>query len=253
MNSLSILPHPSQQESPYAGECALKCPSMRKGFGNCSKSSAREFRNWGIGRGREARGKAEDLGVSGGRGWDLEGDWGLEGEGGPSIGEAEALGELGVEESPQVEDIVSSASMGRGAKRLTVSLGASCLFDFSALCLAGTLVSAAPCGLGAGESSWAFFPLSRAEWLVLPGTSGRSCCGLHGLLCSLHNGGQPNSHVRHDHLATSNTYSSRFLTPVLAMAIALALIAAHREWEVRSDIKSQAPHKFNLAASGCQR
>ncbi|GFN89454.1 phosphoglycerate kinase [Plakobranchus ocellatus] len=40
-------------------------------------------------------------------------------------------------------------------------------------------------------------------------------------------------------LATSNTYSSRFLTPVLAVAIALALITAHRERNVRSDIKSQ--------------
>ncbi|GFN92579.1 hypothetical protein PoB_001908500 [Plakobranchus ocellatus] len=52
----------------------------------------------------------------------------LEGEGGHSIGEAEALGELGVEESPQIEDVVSSNSMARGAKRLIVSLGTSCLF-----------------------------------------------------------------------------------------------------------------------------
>ncbi|GFO37216.1 hypothetical protein PoB_006372100 [Plakobranchus ocellatus] len=46
-----------------------------------------------------------------------------------------------------IEDIVSSASMARGAKRLTVSLGASCLLDFSALRLAGTSISAAPWGL----------------------------------------------------------------------------------------------------------
>ncbi|GFO39120.1 hypothetical protein PoB_006562500 [Plakobranchus ocellatus] len=41
--------------------------------------------------------------------------------------------------------------------------------------------------------------LCKEEWLVLPGTSDRSCCWLQGLLCSLRNGGQPNSHVRHDH------------------------------------------------------
>ncbi|GFO05412.1 hypothetical protein PoB_003191700 [Plakobranchus ocellatus] len=45
--------------------------------------------------------------------------------------------------------------------------------------------------------------------------------------------------------ATSNAYSSRFLTPVHAMAIALALIAAHRERDVRSaDIKSQIPRTY---------
>ncbi|GFN98875.1 hypothetical protein PoB_002538100 [Plakobranchus ocellatus] len=38
-------------------------------------------------------------------------------------------------------------------------------------------------------------------------------------------------------LAISN--SSRFLTPVLAVAIALAFTAAHRERNVRSDIESQ--------------
>ncbi|GFO18976.1 hypothetical protein PoB_004548100 [Plakobranchus ocellatus] len=42
MNSSSILPRPSRRESPHAGECALKSPSTRKGFGSCSKSSARE-------------------------------------------------------------------------------------------------------------------------------------------------------------------------------------------------------------------
>ncbi|GFO47898.1 hypothetical protein PoB_007440300 [Plakobranchus ocellatus] len=40
-------------------------------------------------------------------------------------------------------------------------------------------------------------------------------------------------------LATSNAYSRRFLTPVLAVAIALALIAAHRERDVRSYTKCQ--------------
>ncbi|GFO43706.1 nucleic-acid-binding protein from mobile element jockey [Plakobranchus ocellatus] len=42
MNSSGILPRPSRRESPHAGECALKSPSTRKGFGSCSKSSARE-------------------------------------------------------------------------------------------------------------------------------------------------------------------------------------------------------------------
>ncbi|GFO50020.1 hypothetical protein PoB_007652500 [Plakobranchus ocellatus] len=46
-------------------------------------------------------------------------------------------------------------------------------------------------------------------------------------------------------LATSNTYSSRFLTPVLAVAIVLALIAAHWERNVRSDIKSQVPRTYS--------
>ncbi|GFO31015.1 hypothetical protein PoB_005752000 [Plakobranchus ocellatus] len=46
-------------------------------------------------------------------------------------------------------------------------------------------------------------------------------------------------------LATSNAYSSRFLTPVLAVAIALALIAAHRERDVRCDIKSQVPRTYS--------
>ncbi|GFN94963.1 hypothetical protein PoB_002146900 [Plakobranchus ocellatus] len=63
-----------------------------------------------------------------------------------------------MEESPQIEDIVSSAPIARGAKLLNVSLGASYLFDFSALSLAGTSVSAAPWGLGAAESFWAFSP-----------------------------------------------------------------------------------------------
>ncbi|GFO12737.1 hypothetical protein PoB_003924200 [Plakobranchus ocellatus] len=40
-------------------------------------------------------------------------------------------------------------------------------------------------------------------------------------------------------LATCNTCSSRFLTPVLAAAIALGLIAVHRKRDVWSDIKSQ--------------
>ncbi|GFO32772.1 hypothetical protein PoB_005927700 [Plakobranchus ocellatus] len=44
--------------------------------------------------------------------------------------------------------------------------------------------------------------------------------------------------------ATSNAYSSRFLTPVLAVAIALALKAAHQERDVQSDIKSQAPSTY---------
>ncbi|GFO27936.1 hypothetical protein PoB_005444100 [Plakobranchus ocellatus] len=72
-----------------------------------------------------------------------------------------------------------------------------------------------------------------------------ACCWLHGLLCSLRNGGQPNNHVRYDHLATSNTHSSRFLTPVLAVVIALALITAHWERDVRSDIKSQVPRTYS--------
>ncbi|GFN87434.1 hypothetical protein PoB_001394000 [Plakobranchus ocellatus] len=45
-------------------------------------------------------------------------------------------------------------------------------------------------------------------------------------------------------LATSNTYSSRFLTPVLAVAIA-ALITAYREQDVRSDIKSKLPRTYS--------
>ncbi|GFO00783.1 hypothetical protein PoB_002728800 [Plakobranchus ocellatus] len=40
-------------------------------------------------------------------------------------------------------------------------------------------------------------------------------------------------------LATSNTHSSAFLTPVLALAIALPLIAMHTERYVCSDIKSR--------------
>ncbi|GFO19558.1 hypothetical protein PoB_004606300 [Plakobranchus ocellatus] len=46
-------------------------------------------------------------------------------------------------------------------------------------------------------------------------------------------------------LAMFNTYSSSFLTPVLAVAIALALIAAHRERDVWADIKSQVPHTYS--------
>ncbi|GFO42866.1 hypothetical protein PoB_006937100 [Plakobranchus ocellatus] len=46
-------------------------------------------------------------------------------------------------------------------------------------------------------------------------------------------------------LATSNAYSSRFLTPVLAVAIAFALISAHRERDIRSDIKSQVPRMYS--------
>ncbi|GFN80770.1 hypothetical protein PoB_000727600 [Plakobranchus ocellatus] len=46
-------------------------------------------------------------------------------------------------------------------------------------------------------------------------------------------------------LATSNAYSSRFLTPVLAVATALALIAAHRERNVRSDIENQVPRTYS--------
>ncbi|GFO04510.1 hypothetical protein PoB_003101500 [Plakobranchus ocellatus] len=38
----SSVPSQSRPESPHAGECALKSPSTRKGFGSCSKSSARE-------------------------------------------------------------------------------------------------------------------------------------------------------------------------------------------------------------------
>ncbi|GFO23763.1 hypothetical protein PoB_005026800 [Plakobranchus ocellatus] len=45
--------------------------------------------------------------------------------------------------------------------------------------------------------------------------------------------------------ATSNTHSSRFLTPVFAVAIALALIAAHWERDVRSEIKSQVPRTYS--------
>ncbi|GFO19417.1 hypothetical protein PoB_004592200 [Plakobranchus ocellatus] len=50
VNSSSILPRPSRRESPHAGECALKSPSTRKGFGSCSKSSATEtFETWELG------------------------------------------------------------------------------------------------------------------------------------------------------------------------------------------------------------
>ncbi|GFO40716.1 hypothetical protein PoB_006722100 [Plakobranchus ocellatus] len=108
MNSSSILSNPCRRESPYAGECALKSPSTRKAFGNCLKSSAREYFETGV------------LGGS------------FEGERGHSIRETEALGELGVGESRQIEDVASSASIARGAKRLNVSGGGSCLLDFSA-------------------------------------------------------------------------------------------------------------------------
>ncbi|GFN81266.1 hypothetical protein PoB_000777200 [Plakobranchus ocellatus] len=47
MNSLSLLPRPSQQEFLKAGECALKSLSTRKLLNEFSK---RKFRNWGIGR-----------------------------------------------------------------------------------------------------------------------------------------------------------------------------------------------------------
>ncbi|GFO15024.1 hypothetical protein PoB_004152900 [Plakobranchus ocellatus] len=50
-------------------------------------------------------------------------------------------------------------------------------------------------------------------------------------------------------LATSNAYSSRFLTPVLAVAIALALIAAHRERNVRSDIESRTINVLSYKGS----
>ncbi|GFO41317.1 hypothetical protein PoB_006782200 [Plakobranchus ocellatus] len=53
---------------------------------------------------------------------------------------------------PQIEDTVSSASIARGAKRLTVSLWVSCPFDFSALRLTSTSVSDALWELRAGES-----------------------------------------------------------------------------------------------------
>ncbi|GFN88475.1 hypothetical protein PoB_001498100 [Plakobranchus ocellatus] len=52
MNSSSILTHPSRRQSPHAGECALKSPSTRKGFGSCSKSSARESFETGVLGGR---------------------------------------------------------------------------------------------------------------------------------------------------------------------------------------------------------
>ncbi|GFO19527.1 hypothetical protein PoB_004603200 [Plakobranchus ocellatus] len=85
--------------------------------------------------------------------------------------------------------------------------------------------------------------LCNGEWLVLPGTLNRSCCWLHGLLCSLRSGDQPNVTFDITTLATSKTYSSRFLTPVLVVAIALALITAHWERDVRSGIKSQVPRR----------
>ncbi|GFN94145.1 hypothetical protein PoB_002065100 [Plakobranchus ocellatus] len=47
-------------------------------------------------------------------------------------------------------------------------------------------------------------------------------------------------------LAKSNTYSSRFLTPVLTVAIALALIAARCERDVRSDIKIQVRRTYSI-------
>ncbi|GFN92586.1 hypothetical protein PoB_001909200 [Plakobranchus ocellatus] len=125
-----------------------------------------DFGGKGVGRRRTLGFLRRGRGV--GFGWGL----GFGGEDRHSIGEAEALGELGVEESPQIEDILSSASIARGAKRFTVSLGASYLLDFSALRLAGTLVSAAPWGLGAGESFWAFSPLGGAEGALLPPSLG---------------------------------------------------------------------------------
>ncbi|GFO22888.1 hypothetical protein PoB_004939300 [Plakobranchus ocellatus] len=105
-----------------------------------------DFRSEGIG---EGEGGEPWRFSAGGRERDLEGDWGLEGEGGHSTWKAEALWELGVEEFPHIEDLVSSDSMARHAKRLNDSLGASCLFDFSALRLADVLVSAALWGLTA--------------------------------------------------------------------------------------------------------
>ncbi|GFN90608.1 hypothetical protein PoB_001711400 [Plakobranchus ocellatus] len=80
------------------------------------------------------------------------------------------------------------------------------------------------------------------EWLVLLGTLDRSCCWLHGLLGSLRNVDQFDMST----LATSNTCSiSKFLRPVLAVAIAWALIAAHRVRDVRSDIKSQLHRTYS--------
>ncbi|GFN84752.1 hypothetical protein PoB_001125800 [Plakobranchus ocellatus] len=52
MNSSSILLHPFQRASPNAGECVLKSPSTRKGFGSCSKSSAKESFKTGLLKGR---------------------------------------------------------------------------------------------------------------------------------------------------------------------------------------------------------
>ncbi|GFN93112.1 hypothetical protein PoB_001961800 [Plakobranchus ocellatus] len=48
MNSSSILRRPSWREFHYAGECALKSPSTRKGFGSCSKSLSRERVETGV-------------------------------------------------------------------------------------------------------------------------------------------------------------------------------------------------------------
>ncbi|GFN82089.1 hypothetical protein PoB_000859500 [Plakobranchus ocellatus] len=83
--------------------------------------------------------------------------------------------------------------------------------------------------------------LCSEEWLVLSRTSDRSCCWL--LVSSAVYAMGVSRTVTFDMttLAASNAYSSRFLTPALAMAIALALIAAHRERNVRSDIESQVP------------
>ncbi|GFN99783.1 hypothetical protein PoB_002628900 [Plakobranchus ocellatus] len=117
--------------------------------------------------------------------------------------------------------------MDRGTKRLSVSQGASYLFDFSALRLANVSVSAALWGLRAGESFWAFFPLGGAERVLLPPSLGSAAVTFDMIT-----------------VATTNTYSSGFLTPVLAVAMALALIAAHQEEDARSDIKSQVPRTY---------
>ncbi|GFO47897.1 hypothetical protein PoB_007440200 [Plakobranchus ocellatus] len=54
-------------------------------------------------RGKEAEMKAGDLGVSSPEaGAGLEGDWGLEGERGHSTGEAEAVGEWGWKNPPEL-------------------------------------------------------------------------------------------------------------------------------------------------------
>ncbi|GFO17387.1 hypothetical protein PoB_004389200 [Plakobranchus ocellatus] len=100
-----------------------------------------------------------------------EKDLGLEREGGHSTGEAEALGKLGVKEPPQIEDIVFSASMARDAKQLNVSLGASCLFNLSALRLAD--VSVFCCSLGTvSRRIFLGFPLGQAEGALLPPSLG---------------------------------------------------------------------------------
>ncbi|GFN88493.1 hypothetical protein PoB_001499900 [Plakobranchus ocellatus] len=60
-----------------------------------------------------------------------------------------------------------------------------------------------------------------------------------GLLNSLHSGDQPNSHVCY-----------RFVTPIFAIAIGLALTAAHPEQDVRTDIKSQPAKEDTFISVG---